>query len=83
MSQGSGSAGGPEGRGNGAAAGDGRQRIQQFADRASEQAEHARLAFEDLNERVLELVRERPGAALLGAVALGYVVGKIASKLSR
>jgi hypothetical protein len=33
-----------------------------------------------LNERALAFIQERPGTCLLGAVALGFVVGKIASR---
>lgn len=32
------------------------------------------------NERALEVIRERPLASVLGAVALGYIVGKIAAR---
>lgn len=60
-----------------------RQRVQQFARDASAQVEQARMFLEDINERVSAFVRERPGTALLGAVALGWVIGKIASKASR
>lgn len=68
--------------GNGASSGDGadRQRVQEFAREASAQVEHARVVFDDLNNRLLAFIREKPGVALLGAMALGYVVGKIASK---
>lgn len=60
-----------------------RQRVQQFARDASAQVEQARMFLEDVNERVTAFVREKPGTALLGAVALGWVLGKIASKASR
>jgi len=68
--------------GNGAAHGDSdrKQKVQEFARDAGAQMEHAKLVFDDLNNRALAFIRERPGMALLGAVALGYVVGKIASK---
>ena len=33
-----------------------------------------------LSERALTFIRDRPGTALLGAVALGFIVGKIAAK---
>ncbi|HEY0840417.1 MAG TPA: hypothetical protein VGD74_09555 [Vulgatibacter sp.] len=60
-----------------------RQRVQQFAREASAQVEQARMFLEDINERVTAFVREKPGTALIGAVALGWVLGKIASKASR
>lgn len=34
-----------------------------------------------LNERALDLVRERPIACLVGALAFGFVVGKLASRV--
>ena len=33
-----------------------------------------------LNERTLTYIRERPLTCIVGAVALGYVVGKMASR---
>ena len=57
-----------------------RQKVEEFAREASAQVEHARMVFDEINERALAFIRERPGTALLGALALGYLVGKIASK---
>ena len=64
--------------GNGAS--DPRHKVEDFAREASAQVEHARMVFDDYNDRVTAFIRERPGTALLGALALGFVVGKIASK---
>lgn len=72
MNQGS---GGPAANGH-----DRREKVQQFADQASAQVEHAKVVFDDLNNKALAFIRERPGTALLGALAIGYVVGKLASK---
>jgi len=69
--------------GNGIEDDEARQRVQQFARDASAQVEQARMFLEDINERMSAFVRERPGTALLSAVALGWVIGKIASKASR
>lgn len=33
-----------------------------------------------LNDRALAFARERPGTCVLGAVALGFIVGKIAAR---
>jgi hypothetical protein len=33
-----------------------------------------------VNERTLELVRERPIACMVGALTVGFIVGKIASR---
>lgn len=35
----------------------------------------------DFNERALAFARERPVACLVGAVAVGFIFGKLASKL--
>jgi hypothetical protein len=73
---------GPSGPG-GNEPGSERHKIQQFAHHAGAQAEHMRQAMDDLNERTRAFVRDRPGAALLGAFAIGWLVGKIASRFSR
>jgi hypothetical protein len=39
--------------------------------------------LDDFNQRALAFIRERPGTALLGALALGFVVGKLASRSGR
>lgn len=57
-----------------------REKVQQFAREAGAQMEHARMVFDDLNERAIAFIRARPGTALLGALALGWVVGRIASR---
>ncbi|MFO7155686.1 MAG: hypothetical protein DIU72_003575 [Pseudomonadota bacterium] len=63
--------------------GSGRHRIQQFAHHAGARAEHMRQAVDDLDERLRAFVRDRPGAALVGAFAIGWLVGKLASRFSR
>lgn len=69
------------GGGNGATHdGPGREKVQQFARDAGAQMEHARMVFDELNERAIAFIRARPGTALLGALAIGWVVGRIASR---
>jgi hypothetical protein len=60
---------------------------QTFEDKAREiqsrmgpQIEQARAQLADLNTRVTSFIRERPGTCLLGALAFGYLVGKVASR---
>jgi len=48
--------------------------------RAEAQLQVARDALDDLDRRARRLVRERPVACLLGAVALGFLVGRIAAR---
>jgi ElaB/YqjD/DUF883 family membrane-anchored ribosome-binding protein len=60
---------------------------QQIQDRAREiqerivpQIEEARRNLEDVNTRVVSFIRANPGTCLVGAVALGFLIGKIASR---
>jgi ElaB/YqjD/DUF883 family membrane-anchored ribosome-binding protein len=60
---------------------------QQIQDRAREiqerlvpQIDEARRNRVDINNRVVSFVRANPGTCLLGAVAVGFLVGKIASR---
>jgi hypothetical protein len=55
-------------------------RARELQDRLAPQLEQARAALSDWNTKVSTFVRERPGTALLGALAFGYLVGKIASR---
>lgn len=44
------------------------------------QMEEAKRNLSDLNDRMTSFIRERPGACLAGALALGFVIGKIAAR---
>ena len=44
------------------------------------QLEQAREKLSDFNTRAKAFIRERPGTCLLGAVAAGYLIGKLASR---
>jgi ElaB/YqjD/DUF883 family membrane-anchored ribosome-binding protein len=46
---------------------------------ASEAVQQARAALDDSLESAATFIRERPIACLAGALALGYVLGKIVS----
>jgi ElaB/YqjD/DUF883 family membrane-anchored ribosome-binding protein len=59
---------------------------QQIQDRAREiqerivpQIEEARRNLIDMNTRVVSFIRANPGTCLIGAVAVGFLIGKIAS----
>ncbi len=64
------------------------QRAQQdLQDRARELQEQlgpglmqARENLNEMNRRVATFIRENPGTCLLGAVAIGFVVGKLAAR---
>lgn len=60
---------------------------QQFQDRAREiqerivpQIEEARRNLTDFNQRAVSFIRANPGTCLVGAVALGFLIGRIASR---
>ena len=60
---------------------------QQIQDRAREiqerivpQLEEARRNLVDLNSRTISFIRANPGTCLLGAVAMGFLIGKLASR---
>lgn len=60
---------------------------QQIQDRAREiqerivpQIDEARRNLVDLNNRVVTFIRANPGTCLIGAVAVGFLIGKIASR---
>ncbi len=50
------------------------------AERLGPQLDQARQGLADLNGKITTFIRQNPGMCLLGAVALGFVVGKIASR---
>lgn len=60
---------------------------QQLQDRAREmqarfgpQIDEARQNLADFNVQVTRFIKERPGTCLLGALAFGFIVGKIVSR---
>ncbi len=52
----------------------------QITDEAAQMAEQARVALEAAQEQVSTFIREKPLLCLAGALALGYVVGKLVSR---
>ncbi len=55
-------------------------KARQFQDRVVPQIDEARQNLVDLNDRVVNFIRANPGTCLLGAVAVGFLVGRIASR---
>ena len=51
-----------------------------MSDEAAQMAEQARIALEQAQEQVTTFIRERPLVCLAGALALGYVIGKLVSR---
>jgi len=56
------------------------QKAQDVQERIQPQIDEARRSLSDLNTRITDFIRERPGACLLGALAVGFVIGRIASR---
>lgn len=52
----------------------------ELQDKFGPQLEQARQNLSELNRRVTSFIKENPGTCLLGALAVGFVVGKIASR---
>ena len=55
-------------------------RAREVQDRVGPQLEQARQELADLNRRLGSFIRENPGTCLLGALAFGFIVGKIVSR---
>ena len=60
---------------------------QQFQDKARDlqarvvpQIEEAAQNLTELNTRVVSFIRANPGTCLIGAVAVGFLIGKLASR---
>lgn len=49
-------------------------------DRFGPQIEAAQAQLMEVNERVKDFVRKNPGSTMLGALAIGFLVGKWASR---
>jgi hypothetical protein len=58
-------------------------RARELQQRLAPQLDEARRNLSDLNQRAMSFIRERPGTCLLGALAFGFLVGKIAKASSR
>ncbi|MBU8900553.1 hypothetical protein DRW03_00550 [Corallococcus sp. H22C18031201] len=55
-------------------------RARQLQDQVVPQLDEARQNLVDLNQRVVGFIRANPGTCLLGAVAVGFLVGRLASR---
>jgi ElaB/YqjD/DUF883 family membrane-anchored ribosome-binding protein len=56
------------------------EKARQLQENMLPQLEDARRNLEDMNTRVVSFIRANPGTCLLGAVAVGFIVGRIASR---
>lgn len=56
------------------------EKARELQDRIAPQIDEARRNLVDLNQRVVSFIKENPGTCLVGAVAVGFLVGKLASR---
>ena len=52
----------------------------EIGERVRPQIEDAKRRLSSLNQQVTTYIKENPGKCVLGAIALGYIVGKIARR---
>ena len=57
-----------------------RSKARELQSRVGPEIEEAARGLSDLNTRIVGFIRQRPGTCLLGALAFGFIVGKIASR---
>ena len=55
-------------------------KARQLQENMPPQIEDARRNLEEMNTRVVSFIRANPGTCLLGAVAVGFIIGRIASR---
>jgi ElaB/YqjD/DUF883 family membrane-anchored ribosome-binding protein len=55
-------------------------RARQLQDRVVPQIDEARQNLVDLNNRAVAFIKANPGTCLLGAVAVGFLIGKLAAR---
>jgi len=52
----------------------------EIEDRFRPQIEEAKKKVSDMNDRAVSYIKENPGKCLLGAIAAGYLIGRIARR---
>jgi ElaB/YqjD/DUF883 family membrane-anchored ribosome-binding protein len=52
----------------------------ELGERVRPQIEDAKKKLSSLNDRAIDYIKENPGTCLVGAVALGFLIGKIARR---
>ncbi len=57
-----------------------RQKIQAQYQDLEQTYGDARARLDDLNDRAVSFIKENPGLCIVGAVAAGYVIGRLASR---
>ncbi len=57
-----------------------RQRLEQHYRDIERTYDDTRARIEDINERAVDFVRDNPGLCIVGAVATGFIIGRLASR---
>lgn len=52
----------------------------EFEDRVRPQLDQAKKRLTDMNDEVIDYIKANPGKCLLGALAAGYIIGRIARR---
>lgn len=52
----------------------------ELGERVRPQIEDAKKRLSSLNDKAIDFIKENPGTCLVGAVALGFLIGKIARR---
>jgi hypothetical protein len=52
----------------------------ELGERVRPQIENAKRRLSSMNESMTDYIKENPGRCLVGALAVGYLIGKIASR---
>jgi ElaB/YqjD/DUF883 family membrane-anchored ribosome-binding protein len=52
----------------------------ELEDRIRPQIDEAKKKVSDLNDRAVSYIKANPGKSLLGALAAGFIIGRIASR---
>ncbi|SET48196.1 hypothetical protein [Stigmatella erecta] len=55
-------------------------RAREIQDRIVPQIDEARRNLVDFNTRAVSFIRANPGTCLIGAIAVGFLVGRLASR---
>lgn len=56
------------------------QKLKEEQSRLEQRLDQARDELSDLNQRVVDVIKRRPGTCLLLALAAGFVIGRMASR---
>ena len=59
---------------------DTRERLEEQYQNIEQQVVQTRAQLQELNEQAVTFIRQNPGWCILGAVTVGYFVGRMASK---